>query len=89
MRDELESEILVVVGGAKVSGTIFELADYNIAIGHQPHSEVAALAVFLDNVLDDDIRNRPIIFKNVFIIEFRPPHNNFHRIVQSNVPPIF
>lgn len=41
---------LVVVGGPKVPGEIYALADYNVAIGHQPHSEVAALAIFLDRL---------------------------------------
>ena len=58
LKEMLEGEILVVVGGAKVPGSIFELADYNIAIGHQPHSEVAALAVLLDNTSDGDIRKQ-------------------------------
>ena len=39
--------ILVVVGGAKVPAELYRLADVNVAVGHQPHSEVAALAVFL------------------------------------------
>ncbi len=43
-------EKLVVVGGPKVPSEIFTLADYNVAIGHQPHSEVAALAIFLDRL---------------------------------------
>lgn len=41
-------DLLIVVGGEKVPGEIFRLADYNIAISNQPHSEVAALATFLD-----------------------------------------
>lgn len=41
-------DILIIVGAEKVPGEIFKLADYNVAIGNQPHSEVAALAVFLD-----------------------------------------
>ncbi len=54
----LEKETLVVVGGAKVPGTIFELADYNVAIGHQPHSEVAALAILFDNVFEEEVRKK-------------------------------
>ena len=42
-----KTNILVVVGGEKVPPEIYEAADYNIAIGNQPHSEVAALAIFL------------------------------------------
>ncbi|WP_440060111.1 tRNA (cytidine(56)-2'-O)-methyltransferase [Thermogladius sp. 4427co] len=44
----INKDILVVVGAEKVPRVFYELADYNVAIGHQPHSEVAALAVFLD-----------------------------------------
>ncbi len=56
LRSRINDYILVVVGGSKVPGHIFQLADYNIAIGHQPHSEVAALAVFLDNLSDCEAR---------------------------------
>lgn len=40
--------LLVIVGSEKVPGEVYGLADYNVAIGNQPHSEVAALATFLD-----------------------------------------
>ncbi len=40
--------ILVVVGAEKVPGEIYGLADYNIAVTSQPHSEISSLAVFLD-----------------------------------------
>ncbi len=49
--DEIRSlnrDILIIVGATKVPRVYYELADYNVAVGHQPHSEVAALAVFLD-----------------------------------------
>lgn len=42
-----KTNILVVVGGEKVPPEIYQLADYNIAVSNQPHSEVAALAIFL------------------------------------------
>ncbi len=38
---------LVVVGGSKVPSEIYEIADWNISITSQPHSEIAALSVFL------------------------------------------
>lgn len=44
------SKLLIIVGGEQVPGEIYELADYNIAITSQPHSEVAALAVFLNQL---------------------------------------
>ena len=43
-------DILVIVGAEKVPREVYELADYNIAIGNQPHSEVSALAIFLDRL---------------------------------------
>lgn len=49
--DEIREEanrIMVVVGAEKVPYDIFEAADWNIAVGNQPHSEIAALALFLD-----------------------------------------
>lgn len=45
-----EKKILVVVGAEKVPREIYENADYNIAIGNQPHSEISALAILLDRI---------------------------------------
>ncbi len=42
-----EKDILVIVGAEKVPGKIYGIADFNLAVTHQPHSEVAALAIFL------------------------------------------
>lgn len=42
-----KKKILVIVGGEKVPPEVYQIADYNIAVTNQPHSEVAALAVFL------------------------------------------
>jgi tRNA (cytidine56-2'-O)-methyltransferase len=52
--DEIKKaeKVLVVVGAEKVPADVYRLSDLNVAIGNQPHSEVAALAVFLDRVLD-------------------------------------
>ena len=41
-------DLLVIVGAEKVPPEIYEIADFNISVGNQPHSEVAALAIFLD-----------------------------------------
>ena len=45
-RDE---PVVVIVGGSKVPGEIFKVSDYNVSVGNQPHSEVAALALFLEH----------------------------------------
>ncbi|MBI3190896.1 tRNA (cytidine(56)-2'-O)-methyltransferase [archaeon] len=44
-------KILVVIGGEKVPGEVYQLSDYNVAVTSQPHSEVAALAIFLREYL--------------------------------------
>ncbi len=41
---------LIVVGAEKVERFYYEESDYNVAIGNQPHSEVSALALFLDRL---------------------------------------
>jgi len=51
--------LLVVVGAEKVPRDVFRLVDWNVAVGHQPHSEVAALAVFLDRLLGGSGLRRP------------------------------
>ena len=58
LRKMSDKDLLVIVGGAKVPGSVYQLADYNIAIGHQPHSEIAALSVFLDNLNKGEGRKR-------------------------------
>jgi tRNA (cytidine56-2'-O)-methyltransferase len=43
-----DADLLLVVGAEKVPPDVYKLAHYNISIGSQPHSEIAALAIFLD-----------------------------------------
>jgi tRNA (cytidine56-2'-O)-methyltransferase len=45
-----EEKILIIVGAEKVPREIYDFADYNVAIGNQPHSEISALAVVLDRI---------------------------------------
>jgi tRNA (cytidine56-2'-O)-methyltransferase len=42
--------LLLVVGGAKVPPELYQLATWNVAVGHEPHSEVAAVAVTLERL---------------------------------------
>lgn len=51
-----ENDLLVVVGAEKVPRWVYENVDYNISVGNQPHSEIAALAVFLDRIQDREIK---------------------------------
>ncbi len=43
-------KILVIIGSQKVEKEVYRLSDTNISITTQPHSEIAALAVFLDRL---------------------------------------
>ena len=47
---QINNKMLIIVGSEKVEGWFYYNSDYNIAIGNQPHSEVAALAIFLDRI---------------------------------------
>ncbi|MCK4444420.1 MAG: tRNA (cytidine(56)-2'-O)-methyltransferase, partial [Thermoplasmata archaeon] len=46
-----KKNILVIVGAEKVPPEVYDLADFNVAVTNQPHSEVASLAIFLDRIL--------------------------------------
>jgi len=47
-----ETNLVIVVGAEKVPREIYEYADYNVAIGSQPHSEISGLALLLDRIQD-------------------------------------
>ena len=44
--------LLVIVGSEAVPAEVYHLADFNISVTNQPHSEVAALAIVLDRLQD-------------------------------------
>jgi tRNA (cytidine56-2'-O)-methyltransferase len=48
--------VLIIVGSKKVPSEFFSesVSDYNVAIGNQPHSECAALAIFLDKLFEGE-----------------------------------
>ena len=56
--DAGDDGLLVVVGAEKVPFEVYERADYNVGVTNQPHSEVAALAVFLDRLFDGEELDR-------------------------------
>jgi tRNA (cytidine56-2'-O)-methyltransferase len=45
---DTKRDLLIIVGAEKVPPYFYEVADINVSVGNQPHSEVAALALFLD-----------------------------------------
>jgi len=56
-----ENNLIIVVGAEKVPREIYEYADYNVAIGSQPHSEISGLAVLLDRIQNGNQ------FDNIFL----------------------
>jgi tRNA (cytidine56-2'-O)-methyltransferase len=52
IQDKIKKEdyVLIVVGAEKVPREVYEQADYNVAVGNQPHSEISALAIVLDRI---------------------------------------
>ncbi len=57
VRQNFSEDLLVVVGAEKVPRFVYKNVDYNISVGNQPHSEIAALAVFLDRIQDRKIKD--------------------------------
>ncbi len=47
-----KEKILIIIGGKKVPPQIYKESDYNISIGNQPHSEIAALAIILHELFE-------------------------------------
>jgi tRNA (cytidine56-2'-O)-methyltransferase len=47
-------DIMILVGSQKVPREFYaeQVSDYNVAIGNQPHSECASLAIFLDRYFE-------------------------------------
>jgi tRNA (cytidine56-2'-O)-methyltransferase len=43
-------KVCIIIGSQKVERGIYEISDYNVSVTNQPHSEIAALSVFMDRV---------------------------------------
>jgi len=53
-----KKDLLLIVGAEKVPPFVYELAAFNVSVGNQPHSEVAALALFLDRYNNGSWQNK-------------------------------
>lgn len=42
-----DEDIMIIVGAEKVPAEVYQRADFNVSVGNQPHSEIAALSIFL------------------------------------------
>ncbi len=71
------SDLLLVVGAEKVPGEIFRMADFNVAVSNQPHSEVAALSIFLDRFFEGKELHKEFVGAEKKII----PHSRGKKVV--------
>ena len=57
----LGKDVLIIVGSQKVPRDFYssEVSDFNVAVGNQPHSECAALAIFLDRFFEGKTLEKP------------------------------
>jgi tRNA (cytidine56-2'-O)-methyltransferase len=46
-KDLINKNMLIIIGGEKVEPEYYQLADYNLSVGNQPHSELGALSIVL------------------------------------------
>ncbi len=61
-----DKDIAIIIGSQKVPTEIYHLADYNISVTGQPHSEVAALSIFLDRLFKGEQLNKEFEKKRFF-----------------------
>ncbi|MEM2769224.1 MAG: hypothetical protein QXQ15_02095, partial [Candidatus Anstonellales archaeon] len=70
-------KMVIIIGGSRVPREIYTISDYNIAIGNQPHSEVAALGIMLH------ILGKRAEFKNPKLIII--PSENGKRVIRNDL----
>jgi tRNA (cytidine56-2'-O)-methyltransferase len=63
-----EKNLLIIVGGEKVPPEIYQRADWNIGVTQQPHSEAAALAVFLHEYFQGKELSRKFSKANLTVV---------------------
>ncbi|NHI92719.1 MAG: tRNA (cytidine(56)-2'-O)-methyltransferase [Candidatus Lokiarchaeota archaeon] len=67
-----QKKVIIIVGSQKVESTFFEIADLNLSIGNQPHSELSALTILLYEMID---KNKDFLYR-----DFK---NSKHKIIPS------
>ncbi len=68
-------DILVVVGAEKVPRDLYDQSSLNLAVGNQPHSEIAALAIFLDRYFQGEELKRLYIDTKYRVVPSRKGKN--------------
>jgi tRNA (cytidine56-2'-O)-methyltransferase len=72
-------KLLFIVGGPKVPGEVYRMADYNVAVTSQPHSEIAALAIALHEAQNGEELKRTFQKSKLRIV----PSPRGKRVVQT------
>ena len=74
-------DVLIIVGSQKVPKEFYseQVSDFNVAIGNQPHSECASLAIFLDRYFEGKSLEKNFENAKMKII----PQGRGKRIVES------
>ncbi|MDP2665890.1 MAG: tRNA (cytidine(56)-2'-O)-methyltransferase [Candidatus Diapherotrites archaeon] len=67
IRKKRNKNVVVVIGSGKVPAEVYTIADRNTSITRQPHSEVAALGVFLHYLMDGGEEKLDFPGENIFI----------------------
>jgi len=49
-----DKDKMIIIGGAKIPGPVYEYADWNVSVTSQPHSEISALGVFLHDLFNGE-----------------------------------
>ena len=60
--------LLIIVGSEKVPSEVYHLVDWNISVTSQPHSEIAALTVFLNMFFENKKLNKEFKYAKIKII---------------------
>lgn len=65
-----KGDVLILIGSQKVPREFFDpdISDFNVAIGNQPHSECASLAVFLDRFFKGQELRRDFLEAKIRIV---------------------
>lgn len=59
---------VIVIGAEKVPGEVYEMATHNVSITLQPHSEVAALSIFLDRLYEGKELEKKFLMPKILIV---------------------
>jgi tRNA (cytidine56-2'-O)-methyltransferase len=70
-------KILIIIGGPKVPKIYYEVSDYNISVTNQPHSEVAALSMFLYLINPSSLKPKNYKNSKIKII----PNNDIKKVI--------